>query len=68
MYRVPLTTPFKMFYFGYLAGSFMAGRCLQYFHAGKVIGVAYFVWGCTLLGCVGAKNYATLLALRFLLG
>lgn len=57
-----------MFYFGYLAGSFMSGRCLQYFHAGKVIGVAYFVWGCTLLGCVGAKNYGTLLGLRFLLG
>jgi len=58
----------SMFYFGYLVGSFIAGRCLQYFHAGKVIGIAYFVWGCTLLGCVGAQNFGTLLALRFLLG
>ncbi|KAL6241204.1 hypothetical protein RBB50_011883 [Rhinocladiella similis] len=58
----------SIFYFGYLGGSFVSGRALQYFHAGRVIGWAYFFWGCTLLGCVGAQNYATLLALRFLLG
>lgn len=57
-----------MFYFGYLAGSFFSGRALQYFHAGRVIGAAYFVWGCSLLGCVGAQNFATLMALRFILG
>ncbi|KAK5328326.1 hypothetical protein LTR93_002111 [Exophiala xenobiotica] len=58
----------SIFYFGYLAGSFLSGRGLQYFHAGKYIGANYFIWGCTLLGCVGAKSYGTLLALRFLLG
>lgn len=58
----------SIFYFGYLGGAFVSGRCLQYFHAGKVIGWAYFLWGCTLLGCIGAQNYGTLLALRFLLG
>ncbi|KIW29277.1 uncharacterized protein PV07_05102 [Cladophialophora immunda] len=58
----------SIFYFGYLAGSFISGRGLQYFHAGKFIGCAYFIWGGTLLGCVGAQNYATLLGLRFLLG
>ncbi|OQV07664.1 hypothetical protein CLAIMM_12065 [Cladophialophora immunda] len=58
----------SIFYFGYLAGSFVSGRGLQYFHAGKFIGCAYFIWGGTLLGCVGAQNYATLLGLRFLLG
>ncbi|KIW92830.1 uncharacterized protein Z519_06679 [Cladophialophora bantiana CBS 173.52] len=58
----------QIFYFGYLAGSFVSGRGLQYFHAGKFIGCAYFIWGGTLLGCVGAQNYATLLGLRFLLG
>ncbi|KAK5208297.1 hypothetical protein LTR41_006233 [Exophiala xenobiotica] len=58
----------QIFYFGYLAGSFLSGRGLQYFHAGKYIGANYFIWGCTLLGCVGAKSYGTLLALRFLLG
>ncbi|KAK5424351.1 hypothetical protein LTR90_001697 [Exophiala xenobiotica] len=58
----------QIFYFGYLAGSFLSGRGLQYFHADKYIGANYFIWGCTLLGCVGAKSYGTLLALRFLLG
>ncbi|EXJ69751.1 uncharacterized protein A1O5_06822 [Cladophialophora psammophila CBS 110553] len=58
----------SIFYFGYLAGSFVSGRGLQYFHAGKFIGCAYFIWGGTLLGCIGAQNYATLLALRFFLG
>jgi ACS family allantoate permease-like MFS transporter len=58
----------QIFYFGYLAGAFASGRCLQYFHAGKVIGWAYFLWGCTLVGCVGAQNFGTLMALRFLLG
>ncbi|KIX04601.1 uncharacterized protein Z518_05471 [Rhinocladiella mackenziei CBS 650.93] len=58
----------SIFYFGYLGGSFISGRGLQYFHAGKFIGWAYFVWGCTLLGCVGAQSYGTMLALRFLLG
>jgi MFS transporter, ACS family, allantoate permease len=57
-----------MYYFGYLTGSFISGRGLQYFHAGRFIAVAFFLWGCTLLGCVGVQNYASLLALRFLLG
>ncbi|KAH8888918.1 MFS general substrate transporter [Thozetella sp. PMI_491] len=58
----------SMFYFGYLSGAFFSGRALQYFHAGKVIGISYFLWGCTLLGCVGVRNFETLMALRFLLG
>lgn len=57
----------QIFYFGYLGGSFISGRGLQYFHAGKFIAVAYVLWGATLLGCVGAQNYATMMALRFLL-
>lgn len=58
----------KIFYFGYLTGSFVSGRGLQYFHAGKYIGANFFVWGCTLVGCIGVQNYAGLLVLRFLLG
>ncbi|KAF2094963.1 MFS general substrate transporter [Rhizodiscina lignyota] len=58
----------SIFYFGYLAGAFFSGRALQWFHAGKVIGIAFFLWGCTLLGCVGVHNFSTLMALRFLLG
>lgn len=61
-------TPLQIFYFGYLAGSFVSGRGLQYFHAGKFIGICFFLWGCTLVGCIGAQNFATVMALRFLLG
>ncbi|EXJ86765.1 hypothetical protein A1O3_03719 [Capronia epimyces CBS 606.96] len=58
----------SIFYFGCLLGSFFAGPILQRFHVGKLLGVAYFLWGCTLLGCMGAKGFASLAALRFLLG
>ncbi|KUL84693.1 hypothetical protein ZTR_07605 [Talaromyces verruculosus] len=58
----------SIFYFGYIAGTLFVGRAMQRFHAGKYIGLNFFVWGCTLLGCMAAKNYSTLLALRFLLG
>ncbi|KIX05613.1 uncharacterized protein Z518_03585 [Rhinocladiella mackenziei CBS 650.93] len=58
----------SIFYFGYLGGAAISGRLLQCFHAGRVIGIAFFLWGCTLLGCIGVKNYADLLVLRFLLG
>lgn len=58
----------SIFYFGNLLGSVFAGRVLQYFHVGKTLGTAFFLWGITLLGCMGAKNFATLAAMRFLLG
>jgi hypothetical protein len=61
-------TRIQMFYFGYLGGTFIAGRTLQRFHAGKDIAICFFLWGCTLLGCSAAKNYGTLISLRFLLG
>ncbi|KAL5356129.1 major facilitator superfamily domain-containing protein [Aspergillus floccosus] len=58
----------SIFYFGYFTGSFVSGRGLQYFHAGKFIGVALFIWGGSLLGCIGATGFASLMVLRFLLG
>ncbi|KAH6981493.1 major facilitator superfamily domain-containing protein [Ilyonectria destructans] len=58
----------SMFYFGYLVGSFVSGRGLQYFHCGRFIGAAYFFWGGTLLGCMGANGFASMMVLRFLLG
>lgn len=58
----------QIFYFGYFTGSFIAGRGLQYFHAGKFMGIALFIWGGTLLACIGANGFATLMVLRFLLG
>lgn len=66
--RMPYLHAAQVFYFGYLAGSFVSGRGLQYFHAGKFIGAAFFVWGATLLGCIGASSFGSLMALRFLLG
>lgn len=32
------------------------------------MGVALFIWGGVLLGCIGATGFASLMALRFLLG
>lgn len=32
------------------------------------MGVAYFIWGGTLLGCVGANGFASLMVLRLILG
>ncbi|KAF9888585.1 hypothetical protein FE257_008517 [Aspergillus nanangensis] len=58
----------SIFYFGYFTGSFLSGRGLQYFHAGKFMGVALIIWGGMLLGCIGATGFASLMVLRFLLG
>lgn len=32
------------------------------------MGVAYFIWGGALLGCVGANGFASLMVLRLILG
>ncbi|KAL7007167.1 hypothetical protein EMMF5_003393 [Cystobasidiomycetes sp. EMM_F5] len=58
----------SIFYFGYLVGSPVATRLMQRFHAGKVIGVAFFLWGITLLALTWANGFAMVAAMRFLLG
>ncbi|KAK9893255.1 MFS general substrate transporter [Cystobasidium minutum MCA 4210] len=60
----------SIFYFGYLIGAPIMGRIVQRYHAGRVLGLAYFAvcWGCTLLGMIGVKNFGAIMALRFLLG
>ncbi|KAI5477381.1 MFS general substrate transporter [Pseudohyphozyma bogoriensis] len=55
-------------YFGYLIGSFGAGRTLQYFHSGKVIAVGFVLWSITLLGMLAVKTFPQVFVLRLLLG
>ncbi|KAK9893892.1 MFS general substrate transporter [Cystobasidium minutum MCA 4210] len=57
-----------VFYFGYLIGAPIMARIVQRYHAGRVLGMAYFLWACTLLGMIGVKNFGSIMALRFLLG
>ncbi|KAM0753792.1 MFS general substrate transporter [Meredithblackwellia eburnea MCA 4105] len=56
------------FYLGYLVGTPIMARLLQRFHAGKTIGISFFLWGCTLLAMCGVKNFAGVVAMRLLLG
>ena len=58
----------QIFYFGYLVGSPIMTRLLQYFHSGKVVGASFFLWGITLLGTTWATNFEQVAAMRFLLG
>ena len=32
------------------------------------MGIALFIWGGALLGCIGATNFASIMVLRFILG
>lgn len=53
---------------GYLIGSYPSNICLQKLPIGKFISVMLLCWGGLLVATVGAKNFAGLMALRFLLG
>lgn len=53
---------------GYLVGSYPSTFCLQRFPIGKFISIMLMSWGIILIATVGAKNFAGLMALRFLLG
>lgn len=53
---------------GYLTFAYPASLGLQKFPIGKFVGIALVIWGTILLGTVGSKNFATIMALRFLLG
>lgn len=41
---------------------------MQRFHTGRVIAIAFLLWGAVMLGTTGVKNFEGLAALRFLLG
>lgn len=53
---------------GYLVGSYPSNIALQMFPIGKFISTMILIWGMLLVATVGAKNFAGLMALRFLLG
>ncbi|KIM92936.1 hypothetical protein OIDMADRAFT_62060 [Oidiodendron maius Zn] len=54
--------------FGYLAFAFPMTVALQKLPIGKVIGTMLTLWGVVLIGTVGAKNFADMMVLRFILG
>ncbi|KAH7313029.1 major facilitator superfamily domain-containing protein [Rhexocercosporidium sp. MPI-PUGE-AT-0058] len=56
------------FYFGYLVSSLPGGYALQRLRIAKTMSTVQFVWGIVLIGTGFANNFATLLAVRVLLG
>ncbi|KAK2013504.1 MFS general substrate transporter [Colletotrichum eremochloae] len=53
---------------GYLVGSYPSVLALQKFPIGKFISVMLVLWGAILIATVGARNWAGLMTLRFILG
>ncbi|KAF4431487.1 Major facilitator superfamily [Fusarium acutatum] len=53
---------------GYLVGSYPSSICLQKLPIGKFISCMLICWGALLVSTVGAKNFAGMMVLRFLLG
>lgn len=53
---------------GFVIGSYPASFALQKLPIGKFCGVMLLLWGTTLMASAASKNFATLMALRFLLG
>ncbi|KAF7544106.1 hypothetical protein G7Z17_g10213 [Cylindrodendrum hubeiense] len=53
---------------GYLVGSYPSNICLQKLPIGKFISVMLVSWGMLLIATIGAKSFAGLMVLRFLLG
>lgn len=57
-----------IFNFGYLGGAIPANYLLQRLPVAKYTGGALVTWAILLISHVGAKNYAGILVLRFILG
>ncbi|KAK5109880.1 hypothetical protein LTR62_006487 [Meristemomyces frigidus] len=57
-----------IFNFGYLFWALPANFLIQRLPIGKLTGTMIFIWSVLLVSHVGAKNYAGILVLRFLLG
>ncbi|KAI8282142.1 hypothetical protein K4K60_003720 [Colletotrichum sp. SAR11_57] len=53
---------------GYLLFSYPSSWCLQRFPIGKFVSIMLLCWGTLLVATVGAKNFAGIMTLRFLLG
>ncbi|KAK8044157.1 transporter [Apiospora rasikravindrae] len=56
------------FYFGYLIWCLPSGSMLQRFPLAKLLCAVQLVWGCVLVATGFANNFASLIALRVLLG
>ncbi|KAH7310833.1 MFS general substrate transporter [Stachybotrys elegans] len=56
------------FYFGYLLWCLPSGSLLQKFPIAKLMFVVQLLWGCILIGTGFANNFASLMALRVILG
>ncbi|CDO95331.1 unnamed protein product [Kluyveromyces dobzhanskii CBS 2104] len=57
-----------IFNVGYLIGSIPANYVIQKLPVAKWTGCCLFVWAILLIGHLGATNYSSMMALRFLLG
>lgn len=57
-----------IFNVGYLIGSIPANWVIQKLPVAKYTGCALFIWAILLIAHVGATNYSSMMALRFLLG
>ena len=57
-----------VFYFGYLVAEPLGNRCLQYFPLGRFIAVNMIIWGIILACTAACHNFASLAAIRVLLG
>ncbi|CAH0053542.1 unnamed protein product [Clonostachys solani] len=58
----------SIFYFGYLVGEFPANYLLQKLPIGKFSAGCIFIWGVLVMLCAVTKNFASLAAVRFLMG
>lgn len=57
-----------IFNFGYLFWALPASLLIQRLPIAKYLGCMILIWGGLLVAHLGAKNYAGILVLRFLLG
>nr|XP_019043750.1 hypothetical protein I302_08331 [Kwoniella bestiolae CBS 10118]OCF22680.1 hypothetical protein I302_08331 [Kwoniella bestiolae CBS 10118] len=58
----------SLFYFGYLICEYPTTLLSQKFPLGRFIGLAIVAWGGVLIATAGAKNFAGMAVLRFILG
>ncbi|KAG7842908.1 hypothetical protein KL942_000004 [Ogataea angusta] len=58
----------SIFYFGYLGAEYPANILVHKFSVPKILTGVCLSWGVLMLAHIGAKNYAGILVIRFLLG
>ncbi|GAM91251.1 hypothetical protein ANO11243_092980 [Dothideomycetidae sp. 11243] len=62
------STLITLFYVGYLVAQYPANYIMQRYPVGKVITIAFLLWGITLATMGSATKFSTLAAARFFLG